>query len=99
MFEDTFSKRRGYIPAPVQGERESLSADARRRLWDLFYLKDAGAPSGLAPATTQRLGHYTRSPCGVGIGGTSPFAGSSANTSILNCCGDMLLSRRINWKR
>ncbi len=38
MFEDTFSKRRGYIPAPVQGERESLSADARRRLWDLFYL-------------------------------------------------------------
>jgi hypothetical protein len=36
MFEDTFSKRHGYTPPPVQGEKESLSKGARTRLWNIF---------------------------------------------------------------
>jgi hypothetical protein len=37
MFEDTFGRRRGYIPAPVQGERETLSPAARRKLANIFH--------------------------------------------------------------
>jgi hypothetical protein len=37
MFEDTFSKRQGYTPPPVQGERENLSKEARTRLWNIFH--------------------------------------------------------------
>jgi hypothetical protein len=37
MFEDTFSKRHGYTPPPVRGERKSLSKEARTRLWNIFH--------------------------------------------------------------
>jgi hypothetical protein len=37
MFENTFSKRNGYTSAPVQGERKSLSKEARTRLWNIFH--------------------------------------------------------------
>jgi AbiJ N-terminal domain 4 len=37
MFEDTFSKRHGYTSPPVQGERKSLSKEARTRLWNIFH--------------------------------------------------------------
>lgn len=38
MFENTFSRRTGYTPPPVQGNREELSDHARNRLWNVFYI-------------------------------------------------------------
>ena len=38
MFENTFSRRKGYTPPPVQGKLEEISAYTRNRLWDIFYI-------------------------------------------------------------
>jgi hypothetical protein len=38
MFENVFSRRKGYTPPPVQGKLEELSDHTRNRLWDIFYL-------------------------------------------------------------
>src|SRR6266478_1448551 len=38
MFENTFSRRKGYTPPPIQGKRKELSAHTRNRLWDIFYI-------------------------------------------------------------
>jgi hypothetical protein len=37
MFENTFSRRKGYTPPPVQGELEQLSDHARNDLWNVFH--------------------------------------------------------------
>jgi AbiJ N-terminal domain 4 len=39
MFENVFSRRKGYTPSPVQGKLEELSRHARNRLWDIFQLE------------------------------------------------------------
>lgn len=52
MFEDTFSRRYGYTPPPVQGEREELSQEARLRLWNIFY-------SDFCQPNTIRVPHST----------------------------------------
>jgi hypothetical protein len=39
MFENVFSRRKGYTPPPVQGKPEELSDHARTRLWDVFYIE------------------------------------------------------------
>jgi hypothetical protein len=48
MFENAFSRRRGYSPPPVQGKLEELSDDARSRLWDIFYLHICATHVGTA---------------------------------------------------
>jgi hypothetical protein len=37
VFENAFSRRKGYTPPPVQGKPEQLSNAARIRLWNIFY--------------------------------------------------------------
>jgi hypothetical protein len=37
MFENTFSRRKGYTPPPVQGKLGELSDHARTGLWNVFY--------------------------------------------------------------
>jgi hypothetical protein len=37
MFENVFSRRKGYTPPPVQGKLEELASSARTRLWNIFY--------------------------------------------------------------
>jgi len=43
MFENLFSRRKGYTPPPVQGKLEELSAHARNRLWEVFWVDIYGA--------------------------------------------------------
>jgi AbiJ N-terminal domain 4 len=38
MFENVFSRRKGYTAPPIQGNRKELSFHARNRLWDVFYI-------------------------------------------------------------
>jgi hypothetical protein len=37
MFENVFSRRKGYTPPPGQGTLEKLSEPARKRLWNIFF--------------------------------------------------------------
>jgi hypothetical protein len=37
VFENSFSRRKGYTPPPIQGKPEQLSNAARIRLWNIFY--------------------------------------------------------------
>jgi len=37
MFENSFSRRKGYTPPPGQGKLEELSDHARNRLWGIFH--------------------------------------------------------------
>lgn len=36
MLDNLFSRRKGYVPPPVQGARETLSQPARNGLWNIF---------------------------------------------------------------
>jgi hypothetical protein len=38
VFNNVFSRRKGYTPPPVQGKLEGLSNHTRDRLWDIFYV-------------------------------------------------------------
>src|ERR1700739_4582357 len=37
MFENSFSRRKGYTSPPVQGKLEELSRTPRTRLWHVFF--------------------------------------------------------------
>jgi signal transduction histidine kinase len=65
MFENTFSRRKGYTPPPVQGRLEELSDYTRNRLWDIFYLEIYSAnqiddPRGGVALFPEMVGFLTR---------------------------------------